>query len=167
MAMWSEDDLYRAREEQLRINTGAKLPVPTREELASQKDALIKEVASISRRRMIHKVVDDLKNVATKLKPFMLSLDMYATRHRDCPSIEKTVEDLRGAIYTMVHEVSQKNIRVAMTNPDHQRHIGSIRTHLATISSLLEDDCIELDVQMDCKNDERLARRLQAEMGDW
>jgi hypothetical protein len=166
-AMWDNEILARAREEQLMINTSTSQQriTPTRCQVEDEKNRIIQSIQAIVRRRAIHKVAEDIENVATNLRPFLQkTVDLYQLSHpQDHAWVDTILEEIRGAIYTMVHDLSQKNIRVSVTQAEHKEIIRTIRVHLATLSTLMNDDCIELDVNMDCTQDERIARRIQRE----
>jgi hypothetical protein len=85
-------------------------------------------------------------------------------QNRTSQLYETCLNDIRGAVYTMVADLSQKNIRVSLNNEAHKNHMDNVRQQLKVISHLLNDDTIELDVQMDTSRDELIARRLQDTM---
>ena len=164
--MWDNEILARAREEQLMINTALsknKKNTPTSNDVIEEKNKITQMIQGIARRRAIHKVAEDIENVATKLRPFLQkTLDQYLLAHpHEQTWVDTIMDEIRGAIYTLVYDLSNKNIRVSVTQNEHQQHIQRIRDQLAIISTLINDDCIELDVNMDCSQDERIARRMQ------
>jgi hypothetical protein len=143
----------------------AKVPCLTAQELKAQTSKIVKFIESIQKRRMLHTVVFDLKELERELKLFMFcEYERYETKFPTCAEGQKCFEDIRGAIYTMVHVISQKNIKVNVTDVQHQTHMQNIKSHLRAISKIMNDDCIDLCVDMDTSNDEMIARRLHSQM---
>lgn len=165
--MWDDELLIRARIEQAALNTARHTKV-MQEDVQAEKEKLIGQIQSVTRRRAIHKVAEDLARLVAPLQTFMnVTLEHYHLQqsHHDPPSatttdiVEGIVEELRGAIYQMVFGLSQKNIRVQVMQS--QSHLHSIQTSLAKISNIMQDDTIELEIDMDCSRDEAMARALQ------
>ena len=159
--MWDDELLQRARLEQAVINSAARAP-KARDAVTREKDAIMAMVVTLTKRKMIHKVVEDLQKISTQLKEFINdTLEVFHIRTRDDAFVTSCIEELRGSMYQMTQTLTDRGLRVNVLNQNHARHIQSIRTCLKEISRTLNDDCIELDVDMDTSKDHEMAMRLQ------
>lgn len=160
--MWDEELLYRAREEQLLINTRAKAKrVVGKEQLVAEAQEVVATIKRLHRLRSLPSILTRLEDVATKIKQYITeTLEIYQIQNRDEKETEGIIENLRGAMYQTVAIINDKNISVNVTSNASQNTLRKITGVLKDISALLHDDTIELSVDMDCSRDEEIARNL-------
>lgn len=158
-----DDILTMAREQQIRINTSQNNLIVSHEELKARCASIIKSIEHVSKLKMIPRIASRLEEITHALSVFMVdTMERYALQNKNTSVYDEVLESLRGAIYRMVASLSDKEIRVSIINNKHKGYLEEISTELRSISRLLQDDTIQLDIEMDCSRDEEIARQLAA-----